>query len=224
MDDTSNAANTDPGWTQDASEGLHGPPAPPVSDFQPTDRGGGRPLPEPLHEAAAATVVATPAPGADRLPAPNSPLGTFFDAPTIGAAAFMLAALVAVGVLRGRRAAIRPAAAPAMSDRVERLEAQLAEAHERIGALEALLTEPVMAPSPVRMHRGLVSHPDEESARPSPARSAPVPAPISDDPAANRIYELADAGKSPVEIAATLAEHTGKVELLLNLRRAAQRA
>ena len=41
---------------------------------------------------------------------------------------------------------------------------------------------------------------------------------------AKSLYELADAGKSPVEIAATLAEHTGKVELLLNLRRAARRA
>lgn len=226
VDDTSNAANTDPGWTQDASEGLHGPPAPPPSDFQPTD--AGRPLAGPVHEAPASAIVATPAPGTDPLPAPNSPLGTFFDAPTIGAAAFMLAALVAVGVLRGRRSAIRPAAAPAMSDRVERLEAQLAEAHERIGALEGLLTEPVTAPSAipssVRLPRGLASHPDTESARPTPARSAPVPAPISDDPAANRIYELADAGKSPVEIAATLAEHTGKVELLLNLRRAARRA
>lgn len=41
------------------------------------------------------------------------------------------------------------------------------------------------------------------------------------DPVADRVYELADSGRSAVEIAGALQEHTGKVELILALRRSA---
>jgi hypothetical protein len=56
------------------------------------------------------------------------------------------------------------------------------------------------------------------------ARSAkPAAAPESReddaDPLAKEIYALADAGHSPVDIASRLQEHTGKVELMLALRR-----
>jgi hypothetical protein len=39
-----------------------------------------------------------------------------------------------------------------------------------------------------------------------------------DDPVAEDVYRLADGGKSSVEIAKELGEHTGKVELILALR------
>ncbi len=40
------------------------------------------------------------------------------------------------------------------------------------------------------------------------------------DPLARQVYDLADAGRSPLEIAQDLDEHLGKVELILKLRRA----
>ncbi len=40
------------------------------------------------------------------------------------------------------------------------------------------------------------------------------------DPAAQKVYELADQGRTPVEIAQQLDEHLGKVELILALRKA----
>lgn len=40
----------------------------------------------------------------------------------------------------------------------------------------------------------------------------------SDDPVAKRVYQLADRGMSPQDIARTLDEHVGKVELMLALR------
>jgi hypothetical protein len=39
------------------------------------------------------------------------------------------------------------------------------------------------------------------------------------DPLARAVFELADAGRTPVQIAGELNEHTGKVELILNLRK-----
>ena len=38
------------------------------------------------------------------------------------------------------------------------------------------------------------------------------------DPITREVYELADAGHAPVEIARKLGQHTGKVELILALR------
>lgn len=58
--------------------------------------------------------------------------------------------------------------------------------------------------------------------RPTPQRRAMQEphAPSCADPMANRVYELADSGLSSVEIASALHEHTGKIELILALRRA----
>ncbi|HBS28705.1 MAG TPA: hypothetical protein DEB06_04470 [Phycisphaerales bacterium] len=52
-----------------------------------------------------------------------------------------------------------------------------------------------------------------ESRRVTPSSGEPPP-----DPLAERVYALADAGRSPVEIASELSEHVGKVELVLALR------
>lgn len=52
---------------------------------------------------------------------------------------------------------------------------------------------------------------------PRPVRSAPVP--TSTDPLHARVYELADRGLPPVEIAREIDRPTGQIELILALRR-----
>jgi len=49
-------------------------------------------------------------------------------------------------------------------------------------------------------------------------RRVSVDAPAPADPVTSKVYSLADAGRSPVEIASELGEHVGKVELMLALR------
>jgi hypothetical protein len=56
--------------------------------------------------------------------------------------------------------------------------------------------------------------------RPQAAASQHPMPPACADPMADRVYELADSGLSSVEIASALHEHTGKIELILALRRA----
>jgi hypothetical protein len=67
---------------------------------------------------------------------------------------------------------------------------------ERIAALEGLLKKTV---------------PDTVSQRTDPDTVF--------DLLTQAVYDLADAGRSPVEIAGELHEHTGKIELILNLRK-----
>ncbi len=62
---------------------------------------------------------------------------------------------------------------------------------------------------------------DQTKPKRKPAKKkAEEPAEEPLDPAVARIYELADAGRSPLEIAGALNEQVGKVELILALRRA----
>lgn len=63
------------------------------------------------------------------------------------------------------------------------------------------------------------------AAQPSPAQCDPPtppepPAPLSLDPLHRRVYDLADKGISPVEIARQIDRPTGQIELILALRRA----
>lgn len=53
-----------------------------------------------------------------------------------------------------------------------------------------------------------------------PAAASP---PAEPDPERQLIYKLADAGRSPVEIAAELHKNTGEIELILSLRRSANK-
>lgn len=100
-----------------------------------------------------------------------------------------------------------------IDSRVERLEKLLAQADERLGRLEA----GVRRESPlVETRHATPSRAVKPSARPqSGAASAPEFLP---DPVARQVYELADQGRTPVEIAGSLEEHVGKVELILALR------
>jgi hypothetical protein len=100
------------------------------------------------------------------------------------------------------------------AERVERLldraEARLAELEDRERALregDAASIEPK-----IETRRVEPAPPTDDGAAPDAIRYE------SDDPVAVDIYRLADEGKTPVEIAKSLGEHTGKVELILALR------
>lgn len=82
------------------------------------------------------------------------------------------------------------------------------EADQRAAQLERLITA---ADERIRELRGLASRP---AASPQPRLAA------GGDSAHRAVYELADRGLSPLEIARELGQPTGQVELILNLRRA----
>lgn len=106
-------------------------------------------------------------------------------------------------------------ARPAEADDLRRL---MAEATELAAALSAQLDEKAE-----RLQR-LLDEADSRVAA-SPTRDEPDPPPddeprqaMAGDPLAQRIFDLADEGLSPVQIAQRLDQHTGKVELILALR------
>jgi hypothetical protein len=108
-----------------------------------------------------------------------------------------------------------------LDNRAERLEQLIAQADERLAALggrpdrgssvssvrgQASARAPDPPPGPL---------PEREGGRSdSPASGGRTPR----DPLIRTIYELTDAGRSPLEIAKALDEQIGKVELILALR------
>lgn len=113
----------------------------------------------------------------------------------------------------------------ARADRIERL---LAEADEKLARLERL-TAATVQPAPesagplteVKHFTAGAAGDAATSAAPTlppgPRSAAAVMAEI--DPLAGEVYKLADSGLPPVQIAQKLSQHTGKIELLLALRR-----
>jgi hypothetical protein len=98
--------------------------------------------------------------------------------------------------------------------KAERLEQLLAPAEQRIASLEALLRQ-VEALSAQPSSGAALIEPEVEGPAGTdeqPASAVPV------DPLTAMIYELADAGRGPVQIAQQLDEQVGKVELILALR------
>jgi hypothetical protein len=93
-----------------------------------------------------------------------------------------------------------------LDSKADRLETLLAQAEVRIQQLERLAAVPVREPA------GLVE--PRQSYVQSP-RTRGESAELSH----REVYELADSGLSPVEIAKRLERPTGQVELILNLRR-----
>ncbi|MBX3403496.1 MAG: hypothetical protein KF699_08820 [Phycisphaeraceae bacterium] len=90
--------------------------------------------------------------------------------------------------------------------RAERLEKLIADADSKLARLERL-TAGAVTPDPLAV-----------LAETKPRAAA---APMHDgDPIAGEVYRLADSGLPPVQIAQKLGQHTGKVELILALRRA----
>ncbi len=92
--------------------------------------------------------------------------------------------------------------------KAERLERLIRAADERLAALEDAAAE------------GLLDAPGSAGAAPARIGRAigAGAATIEADPISRRIHELADTGKSAREIALTLGEHVGKVQLVLALR------
>jgi hypothetical protein len=90
--------------------------------------------------------------------------------------------------------------------RFAKLEAAMRDADRRIAALNRLSRETPTQP---------VSEPRTTIAQPTQVPSATTVT----DPRHSVIYELADAGFSPVDIARDLGRTPGEVELILNLRR-----
>lgn len=82
----------------------------------------------------------------------------------------------------------------------------IAEADERIARLESL-------------EKGAGQRGDGPSPRQT-APDAPARPGVPEDELTRNVYRLADAGNSSLEIAQTLKEHVGKVELILALRNA----
>ncbi len=98
-----------------------------------------------------------------------------------------------------------------LDNKAARLEVLIQQADERISLMSQLSgTGAVAQDGPRRIG---AAEPDR--ARTSVATSG---APLSLDPLTRSVYELADTGYEPIQIAQELDEQVGKVELILSLR------
>ena len=98
-----------------------------------------------------------------------------------------------------------------LDNKAERAEAMINTAEKRLAELEGRLSAPEITTRRVEPAATSGAHPV----------SAPAPDAIryeAADPVAVDIYRLADEGRTSIEIARELDEHTGKVELILALR------
>lgn len=103
-----------------------------------------------------------------------------------------------------------------------RLEAVVRDADDRIARLGALLGRQPAAtaeqPEPaIRAADGEPAPQPPTAARPSPAAPSRQPAPPL-NPEHRRVYDMTDAGHSPIKVAEALGLTLGEVELILNLR------
>lgn len=102
-------------------------------------------------------------------------------------------------------------------------DARTAELEQRIADLESRIARLDMAEQASASRHRPFSPPGFTEAKPVGTAMGRAPAGVPDhdaDPMAGEIYRLADQGLPPVEIARRLGQHTGKVELILALRRA----
>jgi hypothetical protein len=90
------------------------------------------------------------------------------------------------------------------------------DADQRIASLEAL----VRAAGRIPKVDAIVADPEEDGGEPVPSDALGRDlTPEPDGRERQSIYDLADAGKTPVEIAEETGRDTGEVELILALRR-----
>jgi hypothetical protein len=116
-----------------------------------------------------------------------------------------------------------------LDTRADRLEKLIADADDRLSRLERLTAASVyLAPESTSALTEVKHFGPRDPAQPTHAPMAPSAIPthrsaaavIAEiDPLANEVYKLADTGMLPVQIAQKLSQHTGKIELLLALRR-----
>lgn len=108
----------------------------------------------------------------------------------------------------GDRAALLTAAAEKAADALD----------ERVRDLEQLLVQADECIDQVQTGRKMPYHGTRsiQQRDVEPKRAAQT---VNLDPLTLAVYDLADAGRTAVQIAGELHEHTGKIELILNLRR-----
>ena len=106
-------------------------------------------------------------------------------------------------------------AAAQIDNRTMRLEQLLAEADQKIAQLESLTAPSSPGDPPTAISPAQRAHAASLLSQLRHERSAPAP---TEDPAYTPIYQLADQGKSPREIAQTLSRQPGEIELILALR------
>ncbi len=99
-----------------------------------------------------------------------------------------------------------------MDNKAARLELLIEEADDRLARLDRASMGAGVQTRPMEHDAGAFRTP-----APEPARTAPPERHA--DPTQRQIYELADSGLGPVEIAQRLDQPIGQVELILNLRR-----
>lgn len=107
-------------------------------------------------------------------------------------------------------------AAADLDVRLERMERLLGQADERIAQLQTVPSERG-APAPTGADQGGPTDQAQPGAS-QRATATPTHSHAHADDTARQVYALADAGRSPVQIAQQLGTHTGKVQLILALR------
>lgn len=100
-----------------------------------------------------------------------------------------------------------------LDNKAARLELLIEEADDRLAKLDRANLGASVRTRPVEPDAGAF-----RTAPPEPTPVAATPPPAS-NPTHRQIYELADSGLGPVEIAQRLDQPIGQVELILNLRR-----
>lgn len=103
-----------------------------------------------------------------------------------------------------------------LDNKAARLELLIEEADDRLAKLDRANLGASVQTRPVEHDAGAF-----RATAPEPVRAAaPPPSPEPQvDPTQRQIYDLADSGLGPVEIAQRLDQPIGQVELILNLRR-----
>ncbi len=182
-----------------------------------------------MHPTLALAQPATPDPAP---PQPSASWPPSLPVLLIAGGLLVLAALLAWASRAARAGARAPGAAPVaprdsearelaqlykqaaaeLDVRLERMERLLALADERTAQLQSLQSER-------GAHAGSGNGARTDHAPAGAPHSAPAtPVPAHADDTTRQVYALADAGRSPVQIAQQLGTHTGKVQLILALR------
>ena len=101
--------------------------------------------------------------------------------------------------------------AAVLENKAEKIEVLIEQADERLQALESAQADAEASP---------FVKPQAPQREGSTSDASDPPPPLSMDPLHRKVYDLADQGLTPVDIARQIDKPTGQVELILALRRA----